>query len=160
MVMVMNSINGMTQTKIIAHRGFSGIAPENTISAFRQAIKTGMWNIITLKISKTALSWRHFIPLIFVVTLLTVSILLPFNALARILFIVLFGLYSTAATVSAFHIGLRSGLRYVWFLPLLFFLYHVSYGIGSLLGLIRLRGKDPLDLYSFPDIKTTHTNDK
>ena len=134
---------------------------QSTISGLvRQAIKTGMWNIITLKISKTALSWRHFIPLIFVVTLLTFSILLPFSTLARILLSVLLGLYGTAAAVSAFHIGLRSGMRYVWFLPLLFFLYHVSYGIGSLRGLIRLRSDDPVDLHSVPDIKTTHTNDK
>lgn len=29
------------QTKIIAHRGFSGIAPENTMEAFKKAIETG-----------------------------------------------------------------------------------------------------------------------
>ena len=29
------------QTKIIAHRGFSGIAPENTLASFQKAIESG-----------------------------------------------------------------------------------------------------------------------
>lgn len=32
---------GQAQTKIIAHRGFSALAPENTISAFQKAIDVG-----------------------------------------------------------------------------------------------------------------------
>ncbi len=40
------------QTKIIAHRGFSGAAPENTISAFQKAIDCGA-DYIELDIQKT-----------------------------------------------------------------------------------------------------------
>ncbi|MCB0506008.1 MAG: glycerophosphodiester phosphodiesterase, partial [Cyclobacteriaceae bacterium] len=29
------------QTKVIAHRGFSGVAPENTLAAFQKAIEAG-----------------------------------------------------------------------------------------------------------------------
>jgi cellulose synthase/poly-beta-1,6-N-acetylglucosamine synthase-like glycosyltransferase len=119
----------------------------------RQAVKTGMWNIITLKISKTALSWRHFVPLIFVVTLLAFALLAPFHESAAVLLLVLLGSYGGAAVVSSFQIGLRSGMRYVWFLPLLFFLYHVSYGIGSLRGLIRLIGGEPAGQRSAADNK-------
>ena len=32
---------GQAQTKIIAHRGFSAVAPENTITAFQKAIDIG-----------------------------------------------------------------------------------------------------------------------
>jgi glycerophosphoryl diester phosphodiesterase len=38
-VLVLNSILTNAQTKIIAHRGFSGIAPENTLIAFQKAIE-------------------------------------------------------------------------------------------------------------------------
>ena len=38
-VLVLSSIQTNSQTKIIAHRGFSGIAPENTIVAFQKAIE-------------------------------------------------------------------------------------------------------------------------
>ena len=37
-VFVLSSIQTSAQTKIIAHRGFSGIAPENTLIAFQKAI--------------------------------------------------------------------------------------------------------------------------
>ena len=35
---VLSSMRANAQTKIIAHRGFSGIAPENTLIAFQKAI--------------------------------------------------------------------------------------------------------------------------
>ena len=35
---VLSSLLTNAQTKIIAHRGFSGIAPENTLIAFQKAI--------------------------------------------------------------------------------------------------------------------------
>ncbi len=38
-VLVLSSILTNAQTKIIAHRGFSSIAPENTLIAFQNAIE-------------------------------------------------------------------------------------------------------------------------
>lgn len=38
--MVLSSMQAHAQTKIIAHRGFSGIAPENTLTAFQKAIES------------------------------------------------------------------------------------------------------------------------
>lgn len=38
-VLVLNSILSKAQTKIIAHRGFSSLAPENTLIAFQKAIE-------------------------------------------------------------------------------------------------------------------------
>lgn len=40
-VLAISSIMTNSQTKIIAHRGFSGIAPENTLIAFQKAIECG-----------------------------------------------------------------------------------------------------------------------
>ncbi len=40
-ILVLISITNKAQTKIIAHRGFSDIAPENTLIAFQKAIETG-----------------------------------------------------------------------------------------------------------------------
>ncbi len=121
----------------------------------RQALKTGMWNMITLKISKTALSWRHFVPLVFAVSLLSLLLIAPFSPLAAILLIVLLGLYCSAAGISSLMIGRKSGMKYVWVLPFLFFLYHISYGIGSLRGLIRLLGGDHEGLLPATEKKTT-----
>lgn len=40
-IILMSSMLGIAQTKIIAHRGYSGIAPENTLVAFKKAIEVG-----------------------------------------------------------------------------------------------------------------------
>jgi len=40
-VLALSSIMVKAQTKIIAHRGFSGIAPENTLISFQKAIECG-----------------------------------------------------------------------------------------------------------------------
>ena len=41
LVLILTMLNMYAQTKIVAHRGFSGVAPENTLSAFSQAIEIG-----------------------------------------------------------------------------------------------------------------------
>jgi len=40
-LLILFSVSNQAQTKIIAHRGFSDIAPENTLSAFEKAIEIG-----------------------------------------------------------------------------------------------------------------------
>ncbi len=40
-ILILNSMFTFSQTKIIAHRGFSNIAPENTLIAFQKAIESG-----------------------------------------------------------------------------------------------------------------------
>jgi len=51
-VLTLCSIMTNAQTKIIAHRGFSGMAPENTLIAFQKAIECGA-DYIELDIHKT-----------------------------------------------------------------------------------------------------------
>lgn len=40
-IFILSSVLTSAQTKIIAHRGFSGVAPENTLIAFQKAIECG-----------------------------------------------------------------------------------------------------------------------
>ena len=40
-LLILFSVSNQAQTKIIAHRGFSDIAPENTLIAFQKAIEVG-----------------------------------------------------------------------------------------------------------------------
>ena len=47
-----NSMNAFSQTKIIAHRGYSSIAPENTLAAFQKAIECKA-DYIELDVHKT-----------------------------------------------------------------------------------------------------------
>lgn len=104
----------------------------------KQASKTGMWNVLTIKINPAAFRWRHFIPFIFLTVLSVLGFLAPLHTGAQLAFLTLIGLYSCAAGASAFQIGLKSSMIYFVILPFIFFLYHVSYGLGTWVGLFRM----------------------
>lgn len=103
----------------------------------KQALKTGMWNVVTLKINPAAFRWRHFIPFVFVMSFLIAAIFTFSQIWAKFVFLAIIGLYAFAAIISSFQIGLREGLKYFYFMPVMFFFYHFSYGLGTLLGVIR-----------------------
>lgn len=46
-VRVIGKITNKLSTKFIAHRGLSSVAPENTIPAFKEAVKAGFWGVET-----------------------------------------------------------------------------------------------------------------
>jgi glycosyltransferase involved in cell wall biosynthesis len=96
----------------------------------------GKWNILTVFITKNfkSLSIRHFVPLIFVF-----SLILPL--LASLLFFPL--IWLSLASLSAYLIGVayfsfKAQVKGTTLLHLVmaFFLLHFSYGIGSLIGLL------------------------
>ena len=133
--------------RIIKHGGRIFVSPEiksyyynqATIGGLlKQALRTGMWNVVTLKINPGAFRWRHFVPFIFTSTLLALSSLAPLSSWARLAFFILLGLYGTAAGISSVHIGLKEGMKSAGILPLLFFLYHSCYGLGTWAGLWRV----------------------
>ena len=107
---------------------------KNIISGIlKQSYENGKWNIITSKLCPRSMSIRHFIPLFF----LTSIIFLPIFALLHTSFALLFfleiGLYFLLNLI--FSIKLVSKLEQIPFLVVLFFIFHISYGFGSLTGL-------------------------
>lgn len=104
----------------------------------KQALRTGMWNVYTLKVNPEAFRWRHFIPFIFVTAFLGFGFLIPLHYLARFGFFLLIGLYGGIAGVSSIQICIKEGIKYLLVLPLVFFLYHVCYGLGTWGGLVKL----------------------
>jgi glycosyltransferase involved in cell wall biosynthesis len=133
-------------SRIIKSGGRIYITPDLTVKYYnqstitgllRQALMTGMWNVVTLKINPAAFRWRHFIPFVFVMSFLITFIFAFFQPWAKSVFLAISGLYAFAAIISSFQIGLREGLKYFYFMPVMFFFYHFSYGLGTLLGVIR-----------------------
>jgi len=104
----------------------------------KQALRTGMWNIVTIKINPAAFRWRHFVPFLFVTALLALGFLAPLHSGAQLAFLALVGLYVIAAVLSAVQIGIREGLKYTWILPVVFSLYHICYGFGTWAGLLKM----------------------
>ena len=104
------------------------------------ALKNGMWNVITMKLCPGSMGVRHFIPLAFLLSL----IILP---IAGIIYHPIWWLF---ALEMALYFGLdclfsakqASGLKEFFLLVLLFPVFHITYGVGSLKGILKLFSKE------------------
>lgn len=120
-----------TYCTYLARETFSGLAKNN--------FGNGKWNILTVYFTKQfdSLSLRHFIPLIFVLSLviptLLSTIFLPlilFSLLSLLAYILLLGSVSLKLSIT-------KRLNF-FYLLISFIILHVSYGWGSFMGLCDL----------------------
>jgi len=89
---------------------------------FFHNFEDGIWAIYPLKFMKTPLRLRHYIPLIFVLTL-------PLNI----------WFYIPLSLFFSLQIAFREkDLRLFFLMPLVFAARHIGYGLGSVVGLIKL----------------------
>lgn len=100
--------------------------------------KNGLWNILVIYITKRAnsLSLRHFIPLVFILSIL-VPVLLSFIYLPFII-ISLLSIFSHFILILGISIRLNDKSTGLFFLLKAFYTLHLSYGLGSLTGLFRV----------------------
>lgn len=104
------------------------------------AVKNGMWNIITMKLCPGSMGVRHFVPLIFVFSILIQCIFgFLFHIFHFLLSIELF-LYLILDVISS--LRLASSLKEFFLILLLFPIFHVFYGCGSIKGIIKLFAKE------------------
>ncbi|GAW94003.1 glycosyltransferase family 2 protein [Calderihabitans maritimus] len=119
------------------------VSRRDLISFVKQSFGNGMWNVYTWFLHRNSLSWRHFVPAAFVASLLLGLVLLP--GFPWLLWFVA-GSYISAALVSSLIIAFREKDWLSFFvLPWIFACLHLSYGAGTLYGLLRLmfwKGKD------------------
>ena len=103
----------------------------------KQKYGNGYWIALTLKACPQCLSVFHFVPLTFVFAIIvtTVMAISGFDLLFKLLWIA----YATVAvlmSVLAVH-GVKKTI-YQLLLPFIFLILHLSYGIGSLIGIIKM----------------------
>jgi len=134
--------------------------PRTTFSSlFRQYFQYGFWKVCVIRKHKVPGSWRHLVPGAFVaanVLLLLAAACLalasvalaplasgsPASSLALfsaahaalLAWTVLFGVYALACVVASFSAVRRHGWALFPFLLLAFAVFHVSYGLGFLIG--------------------------
>ncbi|MBO4508518.1 MAG: glycosyltransferase family 2 protein [Spirochaetaceae bacterium] len=107
------------------------------------AKKNGMWNIITMRLCPGAMGVRHFIPLLFVFSILGFGFLGFFFKYLWLLLGFELLLYIILATLFA---GKQSkSIKEFFMIVILFPVFHISYGIGSLKGIIKLFSKEYRD---------------
>lgn len=101
-------------------------------SFFKQNFQNGFWVFYGLKFAKLPFSFRHTIPAIFVLSLL-VGIYPPFLPVSIASFIA----YNLVNLYFTFNIAKEKGFKYLLPTFISFWILHLSYGIGSIWGLIR-----------------------
>lgn len=103
------------------------------------AKKNGMWNIITMNLCPGSMGIRHFIPFAFVLSIVS---LVALGFLHWIFWAILgLELLAYSSLDAFFSVKIGSGFRETLLLFILYPIFHVSYGVGSVLGLFKLCGK-------------------
>ena len=105
----------------------------------QMALKNGMWNVITMKLCPGSMGVRHFIPLAFVASLVglsALSFLHPIFAWALGLELALYLLLDIL-----FSTKMAESFKEMLMLLLLFPVFHITYGWGSVRGICKLTTK-------------------
>lgn len=103
---------------------------------------SGKWNVYTNRMFSYTFALRHFIPLIFVLSFILCLGLSIFTIIGKILFGFLMICYLILSLFFSFKISLKKGIKYFLFLPGIYFIYHFSYGMGTLWAFL-IRNKIP-----------------
>lgn len=104
------------------------------------ALKNGMWNVITMKLCPGSMGLRHFIPLMFLLSIIVLPILSIFVHLFALLFAIEMCLYLLLDCY--FSAKKADGIKEFLLLLILFPIFHITYGAGSLKGLLKLFSKE------------------
>ena len=106
---------------------------------FKQALITGEWNPWMWYVAPYSFCWRHAVPLVFVVAVFLAAAVLSISyGWGALLLTAILGSYFCAALYASVEQSKRYGKSLFVYLPVLFWLYHVAYGLGGLRGLFRL----------------------
>ncbi len=117
------------------------ISYQMTRNTLRDMIKqkygNGKWIGLTLGICKGCLSYFHFVPFLFVMAILGSAVFSAFGInIFLILLVCLYGLFNLVNTISCFIT--REIQPHFLLLPVLFPILHIVYGVGTIVGLIKL----------------------
>jgi GT2 family glycosyltransferase len=103
---------------------------------WRQYFQYGYWKVRVLQKHPLQMSPRQFVPPALVLALMA-SIGFALSPLFLPLAPIIPLLYGTANLIASLWTASQRGWKYVWILPIIFAILHLSYGTGFLLGLFK-----------------------
>jgi succinoglycan biosynthesis protein ExoA len=106
-----------------------------------QNYRNGLWVPLTVSVSRTCLSYRHFVPLIFVLSMVLSTLAAILSTYGYLALFLILGSYTLCLLTASVVAARAHGWRYVLTLPIVFVNLHVSYGIGSLVGMTKTAGE-------------------
>lgn len=135
-------------SRIIQHGGRIYLNPQiksyyynrtKLIDFCRQNFENGKWCIYTFFVNKNALTLRHFVPLAFISGIGSLTLLSLVSPIFKLLLGLTVTAYGFCSLLFSFIVGLKKGMQYIPFLPVVFCALHFSYGAGSLCGLLTVK---------------------
>lgn len=104
----------------------------------RQKFLNGYWIGLTMGVCPKCFSIYHLVPFAFVLSLITTLILAAFGFPLLFLFLILlYALCNISMSVLSI-IQKKKFSPIMLLLPILFFILHISYGVGTLMGIVKL----------------------
>jgi len=112
----------------------------STVKSFlKHSFSNGVWALYPLKFVRVPFSLRHYVPLLAVLMLLCLGAASLFSPSIALGLASLTLLYALASLAAAAQIARREGsAAYLFTAPPAFAGLHLSYGLGSLVGLIKV----------------------
>ncbi len=109
----------------------------------KQYWRYGFWRIRTIQKHKQAASLRQIIPLLLVLSLISLGLTASIFPFIGFLLMIELVLYAAVLVLGIFEIGIKFKWKHAFISPVIFLILHFTYGAGSLWGFIRfvlLRG--------------------
>jgi len=128
-------VNGGGKIYLVPNVRSTYFARENFLDLAKNNFANGYWNILTAYYTNTfsSLSLRHFIPLLFVSSVLLPLFFIP--VFPQIIYVSTISLLSYLTLVIITSIRLKNDSNSIKYLVMSFLILHFSYGIGSLQGI-------------------------
>jgi len=115
----------------------SYMADANLRALRRHVFADGVWVSYVLKFGKRAFSWRHWVPAVFVLSLVAAFALGALNRGFLWLGLGVAGTYLATSFAVSLQIAVRErDPRYAFLLPIVFAVRHFVHGIGTLFGMV------------------------
>jgi glycosyltransferase involved in cell wall biosynthesis len=100
-----------------------------------QYYEYGYWKVRVIQKHKVPASWRHLVPVTFVLSILASGLLALFDKRSLYVFLAIVCSYLLLSAFFSVKSAIEKGMRYVAVLPFVYAVLHVSYGVGFLHGI-------------------------
>lgn len=112
-------------------------ARESLGASARQMYANGLSIGRLLFIDRKSVGLRHLVPFIFVLSLIVSFVAGYFSDAMLCMGVIILVFYFIAAFTATFVACLKFNFRYLFILPVLFFIVHLSYGWGTIIGILK-----------------------
>ncbi len=114
-------------------------ADANFRSYWKHNFADGVWATYVLKFRSKAWAWRHWVPMVFLLSLLGTVGLAFFSPIFGLVFMGILGFYVLVNLAATIQISSREkSIKYLLLLPLAFAIRHFAHGVGALYGALLL----------------------